>query len=40
MKDKIFQEEDDMIEIIGAVKLMDGLFIGDGICAEVNKLNN
>ena len=23
------------VEIVGAVKLMDGLFLGDAICAEV-----
>jgi hypothetical protein len=28
-------EDDDGLEIVGAVKLMDGLFIGDAICAEV-----
>ena len=28
-------EDDESYEIIGAVKLMDGLFLGDAICAEV-----
>jgi hypothetical protein len=29
------EDEDEGVEIIGAVKLMDGLFLGDAICAEV-----
>ena len=29
------KSEEDPLDIIGAVKLMDGLFLGDAICADV-----
>jgi hypothetical protein len=32
------EDEEDGVEIVGAVKLMDGLFLGDAICAEVRLL--
>ena len=35
-KEQQYEDEDEeSIEIVGAVKLMDGLFLGDAICAEV-----
>ena len=29
-------QDEESIDIVGAVKLMDGLFLGDAICAEVS----
>lgn len=29
------EDEENMIDIVGAVKLMDGIFLGDAICSEV-----
>ena len=34
-KEDVTLEDEETIEIVGAVKLMDGLFLGDVICAEV-----
>ena len=30
------EDEESMIDIVGAVKLMDGIFLGDAICSEVS----
>ena len=29
---------EETVEIVGACKLMDGFFLGDAICAEVNSI--